>query len=311
MIKNDRKQEFTLYQKTTIRLSNICQALYHQATVKQESSLYNKITLKLFKTKKGLYQRLFADRQQKKQIVFILGCQRSGTTMLTKKIIERDLNTKIFGETSILYTHDKPTPLRFNPLHIVKTTFDKCYASMVVAKPLVECQNTIELLNYFSEAKAIWMYRDYHDVASSIMVKWGAENSVANINAIVQNNTNDWRTENVSDRVREVVTKHFSTGMNPYDAAALFWFARNSLFFELGLDINQRVMICKYEALSAQPAPLTQQIYKFLNVDYPGDQLISEVHASSVRKGKNIKLSTKIESLCTELLQRLDRYWKK
>ena len=46
-----------------------------------------------------------------------------------------------------------------------------------------------------------------------------------------------------------MILELFSENMEPLDAAALFWFVRNSYFFKLNLDKNQNVMIFKYDNL--------------------------------------------------------------
>lgn len=56
--------------------------------------------------------------------------------------------------------------------------------------------------------------------------------------------------------------------MSQYDAIALFWFARNQLFYELNLNQNSKVFICKYEDLVAQPREMMKTIYQFLNMNF-------------------------------------------
>jgi hypothetical protein len=87
------------------------------------------------------------------------------------------------------------------------------------------------------------MFRGYKDVASSNIKYFGLTNGTNDLIPIVNHEPNNWRSENVSSHVRETILKYFSKDMNPYDAAVLFWFARNSIYFDRELDENPRVML--------------------------------------------------------------------
>jgi hypothetical protein len=94
--------------------------------------------------------------------------------------------------------------------------------------------------------------------------------------------------------------------MNPYDAAALYWYARKQLFFEQGLDHNPRVMMFRYEELVRRPSDMMQRLYGFIGIPYPGDKIIKDVHPQSIGKGRQSRLSARVEALCETMLERLD-----
>ena len=71
--------------------------------------------------------------------------------------------------------------------------------------------------------------------------------------------------------------------MNKHDAAALFWFARNQLFFEQGLHQHPRVTMLRYEDFATDPPKAIEQIYHHLKRDFPGKHILKEVHAKSLR----------------------------
>jgi hypothetical protein len=222
------------------------------------------------------------------------------------QIFERDWNTKVYGEFSILSSNEG---LRLNPLDSVKRVLKQDRVPLIVLKPLVESQNTLNLLDYFEGSKALWLFRHYRDVASSYVKKWGDRHSINDLRAIVEKRPQDWRYENVSGAVEQIVLDHFSEDMGAYDASALYWFVRNTLFFELNLDKSPRVMICKYEDLVAKSARVMRNVYEFLGHRFPGDKIVSMVHSASVNKGENTRLSPQIDLLCRELLDRLDQTW--
>ena len=172
----------------------------------------------MYKIVKEIYQLLKLRSSHKKTVLFIVGCQRSGTS-LTIQIFDRDLNTKVYEELSKLSSNDLRNKIRLNPLESVKKVVDKNKVPLIVSKPLVETQNSLKLLNYFQGSKALWMYRHYKDVASSNLTLFGIENGINNLRPIVENDSQNWRSENVPENVRKVVFDHFSEDMNPYDAA--------------------------------------------------------------------------------------------
>jgi hypothetical protein len=239
-----------------------------------------------------------------KKILFIVGCQRSGTTLMTR-IFERDRRTWVYGEFSKLSSLDKRHKIRLNPLSAVKEVVEKNKASLIILKPLVESQNTLKLLDYFDGSKALWMYRDYKNVLLSNLQHWGLYNGIKNLRAIVTNEPDNWRSENVSEYTRGIINKYFSENMNPYDAAALFWFARNRLFFELGLDENPRVLMCKYEDLLSAPPAVMRGVYAFLEYDYPTDDILVDIHANPKEKRKAVELLPEVDALCEDLLDKL------
>lgn len=240
------------------------------------------------------------------QLLLILGCQRSGTTMMTR-IFEKDLNAKVFPEHSVLSNQDKLDGLRLNPLDEVNKVLMRERFPLVVLKPLVETQNGVALLNFFDDSRALWMFRHYADVANSNLNRFGLGNGIKNLRFIAQRDSTNWRSEKVSPPLQELVDRYFSEEMNPYDAAALFWYVRNSYFFELDLVSDPRVLMVRYSDLTEKAAVIVKEIYDHIGLPFPGPQLVSDVHSHSVGKGEKLDFSPEIERLCEEMLDRLDQ----
>jgi hypothetical protein len=261
------------------------------------------------KNKKRIYQSI-RERSVPKSILFIVGCQRSGTSMIMN-VLNRDLNTKCFGEFSPLTSNDPIGKIRLNSLESVKGEFSRIRAPFIVVKPLVESQNTPELLNYFDNSTALWMFRGYKDVASSNIKYFGMTNGINDLRPIVDNEPNNWRSENVSSHVRKTIIKYFSEDMNPYDAAVLFWFARNSIYFDRELDKNPRVLLCFYEELVLDPERYVRKIYEKVGQPYPPISITTEVHSNSRKKGQDIEVSPEIVQLAQELLEKLEAAYQR
>jgi hypothetical protein len=243
-----------------------------------------------------------------KSLLFILGCQRSGTTLMTR-IFERDWDAWVFPESSRLSSDDAELRLRLNELAKVKAVLAAVNHPLLVAKPLVESQRARQLLDYFPHARALWLYRHYHDVVASDLNWFGLQNGISNLRPIVELDQTDWRAQNVDATTRSTIQTHFRDDMNPYDAAALFWFSRNMHYLQFRSEddhLGDRVMLLPYEQLVHDPEGVLRRIYRFVGRPFPGRRVVGEVHDRSLAKGHGIPLSPEIAAICDSLLDRLD-----
>lgn len=264
------------------------------------------VSFGLLRVYKDLLQRTGARFDGSRTVLMIMGCQRSGTS-LTYWIFERDFGTRIFRESSVLSSADKVEGLRLNPMPEVLRELDRRQVPVVVMKPLVESQRATELLAQIPGSRVLWLYRHYQDVASSNLKAFGQDNGVKDLRPFVAREADNWRSQNASAETLAVIDQFFTEDMNPYDAAALFWYARNQLFFDQRLAENPDVILCRYEDLVLRPSETMQGIYAELGVAYPGDHIVQDVHPQSVGKGRQSRLSPEVEAVCQALLDRLDR----
>jgi hypothetical protein len=155
----------------------------------------------------------------------------------------------------------------------------------------------------------LWLYRHYHDVVASDLSRFGPDNGIRNLRPIVENDQSNWRAQNVDAATRATIQKHFRDDMNPYDAAALFWFCRNMHYLEGRLEdesVSDRVMLLRYEELVQNPEDVIRRVYEFVGRPFPGPGVVGQVHDRSVAKGQGIPLSPEVAAMCESLLDRLD-----
>jgi hypothetical protein len=240
------------------------------------------------------------------RILFIIGCQRSGTSLMNR-IFTRDFNVSVYRESSQLSSKKDPEKLRLNSYQNIEKKIKKNKAKYIIVKPLVETQNILQLLDYFPNSKALWMYRNYKDFIQSSIKRFDLNVGFNALNAIINKDPNDWRSENVSDYVYSVVTRYFKEEMSRYDASALFWFARNQIFYDLNLNTNPNVSMTRYEDLVKYPNEVVREIYNFMGVKYVAvEKLVQEINPHALEKGSAVKLTPEIEELCEELLTRMN-----
>jgi hypothetical protein len=236
--------------------------------------------------------------------LLVLGCQRSGTTLVTR-LIDADPHAKVYPEHSALTRGDRRDALRLAPPESVARTLARSRFPVVVLKPLVESQNALRLLECLPGARLLWMFRQWRDVACSNLERFGRGKGIANLRSVVEQPAGDWRAEGVSAAVRRVASRHFSDSMNPHDAAALFWWVRNALFFELGLDANPALRSCRYEELVTDSPATLGALYRWLGRPRPTSTALPHVSMSSIGRGDATSFSPQVAELCDELFARL------
>jgi hypothetical protein len=196
--------------------------------------------------------------------------------------------------------------IRWRPLPWVKERLAAERARFVVTKPLVESHRAHELLDALPEARVVWLYRHYLDVARSNLNFFGPRNGIDDLRPLVTDEPDNWRSEGQPEHVRQTVREHFAEDMDELSAAALFWWTRNALFFHQDLAREPRAAVIRYDDLVTAPAAVMQATYRWLDLPYPGDRITGDVFASSVGRGRDRTLAPGIAALCEQMYARLE-----
>jgi hypothetical protein len=227
---------------------------------------------------------------------------------MMNEIFDRDWRSRAYGEDGGLARGwGRGTRFRWRPLEEVRSIFASERASFLVAKPLVESQHILSILDFFPGSRAIWMYRHFEGVIDSNLKRFGPDPIRYNLRGIIDPELGDhWFGEKVSDRTKEIVRRFYAGDAALEDLQALGWYARNVIYFDRELPGNPRVRLCRYEDMVSDPAKEMEELYRFFGVDFPGPQITRFVHRKSVRKGRGMRLQPEIRTLCQDLLDRLD-----
>ncbi|MBE0567174.1 MAG: sulfotransferase [Krumholzibacteria bacterium] len=239
-----------------------------------------------------------------KTVLCVVGCQRSGTSML-HHLFRLDQDTVTYDEVSPLSTRD-PERLRLDPREDVQRRIASDRAPFVVLKPLVESQNLPQMLDWFPDARAIWIYRDFRAVAASNLRFFGERNGFDDLAPILAGDCADWRAEHLAPADAERIRQAAAGPLGAHDAAVLFWWARNSLYFSLGLVSDPRVALCRYEDLVTSPAAVMRRAYAFVGRPYPGDAIVKDVFAGSKGRGRDLPLGDAVRAMGEGMLAELD-----
>lgn len=242
--------------------------------------------------------------EQIKTPVFIVGCQRSGTTML-QRVFTACPQMRVHGEGS---TEAFSEGVRIRPEAVIRALIDDSPAPIVVFKPLNDSQHTDVLLKSQPNAKAIWMYRHFHDVVNSLVEKWG-DAQVESVRHIATGTRSgpgfEALVECVSPEHLALARRLNESGLSAVDAAAFIWYLRNAIYFDLKLDTDPAVLLCKYEDTVTDPERYVRRLFDFVGGPFSSDY-VAKVSSASVNKSAPPAMGAEIAQLCGELLDRMD-----
>jgi hypothetical protein len=246
------------------------------------------------------FWRLGNDYTGRAKPAFICGVQRSGTTMLGA-CLERSPEVWHYPE------HD---PLAFDSyvlrnnetiLSLVKNNPFKT----LVFKPLTDSHRVQDLMERFGEGVGIWMYRRYEDRANSAVVKFGAHNLEVLTDIANDKSLDIWQAQGINDEDIILIKSFDYSSMKAHEAAALFWYLRNKLYFNQGLDRDPRVLPVCYEELIVDPETVMRRVCKHLDVSYY-PFMIKGIHARSLGKQKAPDINVEIKKLCDDMYASLE-----
>lgn len=266
------------------------------------SKVSKKLRNGILRVRKFVHQRAGSPREVPKQLLFVFGCQRSGTSMFTQ-MFSGDLNTKIYGEKG--FGNGKSHRIR--PVNELAEIFDRHPATLQVSKNLVESQRARELLDRLPFSKAVWMVRDFRDVARSNQKRFGDKIALKNLKAIAEPGAEQtFAGENITEETKQIVRECIDDCVLSHDLHCLFWYVRNILFFDQRLQEHDRVLLVKYEDILRSPVAAMRSIYRFMGLDFPGEYLVRNVRRGRHESSAELLASPKVLSLCRELQSRLE-----
>jgi hypothetical protein len=250
--------------------------------------------------RKAWWQRRHPAGNSRAGLVFVLGTQRSGTTMLLD-VLDRSRDTEVHHE----YDSAAMDAFRLRPPAVIDRLAERSAARVVVLKPITESHRADWLLNRFPDTRAIWVFRSYQDVANSAIAKWPGENTEF-VDRVREGNLQalDWRGERVSEETLVTVRGLAQRSLGEPEGAALFWYARNALYFELDLVNDPRVLLVRYDALVAEPEEFPS-MFQFLGLPFDR-RFVDSVSRTSIGRRPFGPIREDVRLLCDGMMQRLE-----
>lgn len=232
---------------------------------------------------------------------FIFGVQRSGTTMLGECL----------GRSPEVWHYPEHDDFAFKDYIIrdnntIITLVNNNPFKTLVFKPLTDSHRAKDLLDCFCEGVGIWMYRRYEDRANSAVARFGANNLDVLSNIANHKNLDMWQAQGLLDEDITLIKSYDYSEMKPGEAATLFWYFRNKLYFNQELDKDSRVLPVCYEDLIRDSESTMRKVCEHLEISYKR-YLVKGIHARSFGKQKAPDIRDEIKARCDVLYDRLHR----
>lgn len=234
--------------------------------------------------------------------LLIFGVQRSGTNMVARGF-RSSPEFEVFNENDKRAFSD----FRLRPMDEVAGLVRISRHRWVVFKPLCDSHRAPELLEALAgppSARALWVTRGVDARARSALAKFGDSNLKA-LAAIAAGEEGLWQAGGLSEQNRLLIRSFEYGAMSPASGSALFWYIRNTLFFEMGLDSRDDVLPVSYERLIESPAVVTAEICEFLGCRWDR-RFCEHVEQRYPAEPKPLDIDPRIRLLCDELQARFD-----
>jgi hypothetical protein len=238
--------------------------------------------------------------------VFVVGCNRSGTNMVCRGIGKHP-NGWDYPEAEF--------SLAFNGYYlradlVIEWLIRHTPASIISFGSILDSQFSDALLSRFDNARAIWIYRRYQDVANSCarmkwgshlkdLVRWVSRGELEKLGA---------RGKRISVNTINLFGELYREDLSVEDGACLYWYMRNQLYFDLNLYKNPRVLLVQYEDAVLNKEKAFRRIFDFLGFPYD-PATIEGVFASSVDKHDWPGVDLAVQEVCNALKSRLDTHY--
>jgi len=199
------------------------------------------------------------------QPIFVLGCQRSGTTALARMLgLASEVRRYEEGDPAYFMLEDAP---RLLDLEMVATRLGAERNRFTLIKPLCESQRANELLDRFPHAQIVWIFRHYSTcIASHVRYYRAQHHAVQYVQDIVNPAVNSWKCVGLSMEARARLADYQHVQLTPESAYAIYWLARNLHYFKMIR--SGRVHLVNYEKLIEASQTQSKQIFEALGVPY-------------------------------------------
>ena len=233
--------------------------------------------------------------------LLVVGVQRSGTNMLIRALAAAP-------EIEVHSENDRAAFHRYQlrPDPVIASIVTASRHRFVAFKPLCDSHRVDDLLDKLgtpTPGKAIWAYRSVDGRVRSAVKKFADVNRQV-LGEIASGGGADlWQAQRLSSHSLELIRSFDYATMTPESAAALFWYVRNSLYFDLGLDRRDDVVLSSYDWLTSDPEAAMRYLCRFLGLDFR-DRLVA--HVNPGRAQSPLAIDPRIRERCDDLYARLE-----
>jgi len=245
---------------------------------------------------------------------FLVGAVRSGTSMIVSQLA-RSWQVELYNE-------DHPAAFdywRLRDFAVIEDLLAASRAPLTLFKPILDTHRARQLLAGFPEGRLIFALRDFDDVINSARKRFYEDDGSFNPSTRLpprdpREPVTRWMDTDFAEFSRNPLpaetTDHiralWRTDLNLNSRIALRWVLTNRLYFDLGLDREDRVRLLRYEDLAADPEPGFRELCGFLGLAFD-PEIAAGVFASSIGKEAAPDLAPSVRAACEALMERLAR----
>jgi hypothetical protein len=158
----------------------------------------------------------------------------------------------------------------------------------------------IEGLETPRQGRAIWVLRSMEGRVRSTLAKW-PENNRRVLGEIARGHGNQrWEAGGLSPDTLDFLRSFDYDGMTPESGAALLWYVRNALYFDLELSARDEVTLISYEQVLANPIVTIGSLCEFLSVSY-NERMSAHIAERPPATRKQLEIDPVIQERCSEL----------
>jgi hypothetical protein len=179
-----------------------------------------------------------------------------------------------------------------------------CDYPYIVFKPLKDSYRISNLLNMQPSSKAIWAYRNYADRINSAVREFG-RHPLDVFEQFKDTQYRSWQLTMLSNEDEQLLKLFDYRDLELADGAALMWYIRNALFFNLHLSGDSRINLWSYDEFVIDPHSQLKQVTDFIGAEY-FPFMASRVHARSISKNPQPRINERIAALCRNMYERLE-----
>jgi hypothetical protein len=235
--------------------------------------------------------------------VFMAGVPRSGTNMMVRGLAalpEFEIHNE--GDRSAFHRY------RLRPDPVVRDLVMHSKHAFVLFKPLLDSHRVPGLLDGLgasAQPKALWAYRDVDGRVRSTLSKFGPAASNALRAIAAGRGHNSWQAEGLSEESLELIRSVDWEHAQPADGAALLWYVKNQMFFEMGLDKRTDVLPISYRDLVSKPAATMRGICEFLGANWD-IRACAHIDSRDTGRREPVLIDPRIRAWCDDLTEQFE-----
>jgi hypothetical protein len=235
--------------------------------------------------------------------VFLVGLQRSGTNMVARAL-EANPEFEVRNENDGA-AFDR---FRLRPLPQVRELVGRSRQRFLVLKPLIDSHRVDELLDGLgtpSPARALWTYRRVDGRVRSALSKFGDQNLLV-VRAIAEGRGGDlWQAQRLPADAQRLIESLDVSNLSQETAAAVIWYIRNSLYFELGLESRNDCLLVSYDRLLDDAASEVRRICAFLDAEFE-PAMTEGIARRGAGAPEPLAIDHAVRKACSDLERRLE-----